>query len=448
MENTAIGFKRKAYDRMLQWKKERKGTTALLIQGARRIGKSTIAEEFAQREYKSYLLIDFSIAPAEVYELFNDLSDLNYIFFQLQLIYRAQLIERESVIVFDEVQMCPKARQAIKHLVKDHRYDYIETGSLISVRKNSVDIVIPSEETKLDMFPMDYEEFKWAIGDEATIPLLRTAFERKMPLGEKVHRRMMRDFRLYMLIGGMPQAVAKYIQTNNMQAVDAVKRDILTLYEEDFNKIDASNRASAMFESIPAQLSKNASRFQASTAIEGERIDRLSTVLKSMEDSMVINIAYHSNDPNVGLALTKDNDRFKMYLGDTGLFITQIFRDKDFTENIIYNKLLSDKLSTNLGYIYENMIAQMLRATGKKLYYHTIPTDDGKKYYEIDFLTADGHKVSPIEVKSSGYRTHASLDAFGKKFAERIESKYLIYTKDLQRSADVDYVPVYMTMFL
>lgn len=448
METTAITFKRKAYDRMLHWKKERKGTTALLIQGARRIGKSTLAEEFAQREYKSYLLIDFSIAPAEVYELFNDLSDLNYIFFQLQLIYRAQLIERESVIVFDEVQMCPKARQAIKHLVKDHRYDYIETGSLISVRKNSVEIVIPSEETKLDMFPMDYEEFKWAIGDEATIPLLRTAFERKMPLGEKVHRRMMRDFRLYMLIGGMPQAVARYIQTNNMQEVDAVKRDILSLYEEDFDKIDSSNRASAMLKSIPAQLSKNASRFQASTAIEGEKIDRLSAVLKAMEDSMVVNIAYHSNDPNVGLALTKDNDRFKMYLGDTGLFITQIFRDKDFTENIIYNKLLSDKLSTNLGYVYENMIAQMLRATGKKLYYHTIPTDGGKKYYEIDFLMADGHKVSPIEVKSSGYRTHASLDAFCTKFTERIESKYLIYTKDLQRAGDADYVPVYMTMFL
>jgi len=448
MAEETIIFKRKAYNRMLQWKKERAGATALLIQGARRIGKSTLAEEFAKNEYKSHLLIDFSVAPAEVFELFNDISDLNYIFFRLQLIYKIQLYERESAVIFDEVQKCPLARQAIKHLVKDHRYDYIETGSLISVRKSSVDIVIPSEETKIDMFPMDYEEFKWALGDTVTIPLLHTAFDRRMALGDSIHRRMMRDFRLYMLIGGMPQAVAEYIKTNNMEAVDMVKRDIIALYEEDFNKIDDTERASAMFDAIPALLSKNSLRYKVSSAIPGEKPGRVESIIKMMENSMTVNVAYHANDPNAGLALTRDNEYFKMYVGDTGLFITLAFKDKDFTDNVIYNKLLNDKLSTNLGYVYENVIAQMLRATGKKLYYHTIPYGDGKKHYEVDFVIADGHKVSPVEVKSSGYKTHASLDEFCRKYSDRIQNKYLVYTKDLNRIGDVNYIPVYMAMFL
>ena len=448
MAEETIIFKRKAYNRMLQWKKERAGATALLIQGARRIGKSTLAEEFAKNEYKSHLLIDFSVAPAEVFELFNDISDLNYIFFRLQLIYKIQLYERESAVIFDEVQKCPLARQAIKHLVKDHRYDYIETGSLISVRKSSVDIVIPSEETKIDMFPMDYEEFKWALGDTVTIPLLHTAFDRRMALGDSIHRRMMRDFRLYMLIGGMPQAVAEYIKTNNMEAVDMVKRDIIALYEEDFNKIDDTERASAMFDAIPALLSKNSLRYKVSSAIPGEKPGRVESIIKMMENSMTVNVAYHANDPNAGLALTRDNEYFKMYVGDTGLFITLAFKDKDFTDNVIYNKLLNDKLSTNLGYVYENVIAQILRATGKKLYYHTIPHSDGKKHYEVDFVIADGHKVSPVEVKSSGYKTHASLDEFCRKYSDRIQNKYLVYTKDLNRIGDVNYIPVYMAMFL
>ena len=448
MAEETIIFKRKAYNRMLQWKKERAGATALLIQGARRIGKSTLAEEFAKNEYKSHLLIDFSVAPAEVFELFNDISDLNYIFFRLQLIYKIQLYERESAVIFDEVQKCPLARQAIKHLVKDHRYDYIEAGSLISVRKSSVDIVIPSEETKIDMFPMDYEEFKWALGDTVTIPLLHTAFDKRMALGDSIHRRMMRDFRLYMLIGGMPQAVAEYIKTNNMEAVDMVKRDIIALYEEDFNKIDDTERASAMFDAIPALLSKNSLRYKVSSAIPGEKPGRVESIMKMMENSMTVNVAYHANDPNAGLALTRDNEYFKMYVGDTGLFITLAFKDKDFTDNVIYNKLLNDKLSTNLGYVYENVIAQILRATGKKLYYHTIPYGDGKKHYEVDFVIADGHKVSPVEVKSSGYKTHASLDEFCRKYSDRIQSKYIVYTKDLNRIGDVNYIPVYMAMFL
>jgi len=433
---------------MLRWKSERNGDTALLIQGARRIGKSTIVEDFARREYKSYILIDFSKVSKEVNDLFNDISDLNYLFLRLQFIYQVQLYERESVIIFDEVQLQPLARQAIKHLVKDHRYDYIETGSLISVRSKSRDIVIPSEETKVNMYPMDYEEFRWALGDTATVPLLRTAFEKKLPLGNAVHRKLMRDFRLYMLVGGMPQAVSAYIITNNFTAVDLAKRDIIALYEEDFGKIDDSGRAKAMYDAIPAQLSKNALRYQIGKAVNNEKVERMVNVVKEMEDSMTVNVAYHSDDPNAGLALTKNEEYFKMYASDTGLFVTLAFKDRDITENIIYDKLLNDKLSTNLGYVYENVIAQMLRTAGKNLFYHTIPYSEGKKYYEIDFVIPDKHKISPIEVKSSGYKTHRSLDEFCSKFPDRIMNKYLIYTKDYRRENGIEYIPVYMTMFL
>lgn len=448
MANDMIYFKRKVYDSMLKWKEERNGNTALLLQGARRIGKSTIAEEFARREYKSYILIDFSKASKEVIDLFNDISDLNFLFLRLQFIYQTQLYERESVIIFDEVQLQPLARQAIKHLVKDNRYDYIETGSLISVRSKSSDIIIPSEETKINMYPMDYEEFRWALGDTTTIALLRNAFEKKISLGEAVHRKLMRDFRLYMLVGGMPQAVASYIKTNNFSEVDLVKRDIISLYEEDFGKIDNTGKAKAMYDAIPSQLSKNAARYQVGKTANKQKVDRIINIIKDMEDSMTTNIAFHSDDPNIGLALTKDEEYFKMYCSDTGLFVTLVFKDSDITENVIYNKLLNDKLSTNLGYVYENMIAQMLKATGKELFYHTIPYAEGKKYYEIDFLISDKHKISPIEVKSSGYKTHKSLDEFCKKYSERVMNKYVIYTKDYKRENGVEYIPVYMTMFL
>ena len=448
MEDGVIYYKRKLYNTMLKWKSERNGDTALLIQGARRVGKSTIAEEFARNEYKSYILIDFSKVSKEVSDLFNDISDLNYLFIRLQFIYQIPLYERESVIIFDEVQLQPLARQAIKHLVKDHRYDYIETGSLISVRSRSRDILVPSEETKVDMYPMDYEEFRWTLGDTTTIPLLRTAFEKKMPLGDAVHRKLMRDFRLYMLVGGMPQAVSAYIRTNNFTAVDQAKRDIIALYEEDFGKIDDSGRAKALYDAIPSQLSRNAMRYQVGRAIDKERVDRLENIVKVMDDSMTVNVAYHSDDPNVGLALTKNKEYFKMYASDTGLFVTLAFKDSDITENVIYDKLLNDKLSTNVGYVYENVIAQMLRATGKNLFYHTIPYAEGKKYYEIDFVIPDKHKISPIEVKSSGYKAHKSLDEFCSKFSDRIMNRYLIYTKDYKRENGVEYVPVYMTMFL
>ena len=362
MTNRRI-FKRKIYDQMVEWKQQRDGKTALLIKGARRVGKSTIVEQFARHEYDSYMLIDFSRASQEVKSLFNDLMDLDYIFLRLQAIYNVVLKERRSVIVFDEVQNCPLARQAIKHLVKDHRYDYIETGSLISIRKNTEGIIIPSEETRIDMYPMDYEEFRWALGDMVSIPLLRKFFDRQMPLKE-AFRKAMRDFRLYMLIGGMPQAVNEYLDTNNLSMVDKVKREIVELYIDDFLKIDPSGRASLLFQAIPSELSKNASRYQVSSVLSDSDRKNLSEVLMAMKDSMVVNIAYHANDPSVGFPLNSDIDQFKMFVGDTGLFVTLAFWDKDITENVIYQKLLSDKLSANLGYVYENIVAQILIASG------------------------------------------------------------------------------------
>ena len=446
MAHTRV-FKRKIYDRMLQWKQERDGKTALLVKGARRVGKSTIVEEFAKNEYDSYILIDFSSASEEVISLFNDLMNLDYIFLRLQAIYNVVLNSRRSVIVFDEVQKCPMARQAIKHLVKDHRYDYIETGSLISIRKNTENIIIPSEETRIEMFPMDYEEFLWATGDTATIPLLRQFFDKQMPLGQAL-RKCMRDFRLYMLIGGMPQAVNEYLDTNNLSKVDTIKREIIELYFDDFLKIDPSGRASQLFRAIPSELSKNASRYQVGSVLSDSERKNILEVLRAMKDSMVVNFSYHANDPNVGLSLNSDEDRYKMFVGDTGLFITLAFWDKDITENIIYQKLLSDKLSANLGYVYENVVAQMLVSTGNKLFYHGWPTENGKHNYEVDFLLSRGSKLWPIEVKSSGYNTHASLDNFCKKYSSRISNRYLIYTKDLKKDGTSILLPAPMTIFL
>ncbi len=441
-------FERKIYQKMLDWKKDSNGKTALLIKGARRVGKSTIAEEFAQKEYSSYILIDFSIAPKEVHDLFKDLFDLNYLFLRLQLIYHVNLENRKSVIIFDEVQREPLARQAIKHLVKDGRYDYIETGSLLSTKKNVENIIIPSEETRLEMVPMDYEEFRWALGDKATIPMLRTAFENKMSLGDDVNRRLMRDFRLYMLVGGMPQAVNEYIDTNNFSKVDKVKRSILELYQDDFRKIDSTGRASLMFFAIPSELAKNASRYQISSVIPNEKQSRVLGIVADMKDSLTVNIAYHANDPSAGMSLHEDINKYKMFVGDTGLFTTLAFMDKDFTENIIYEKLLSDKLDTDLGYLYENMVAQMLYSNGNKLFYYTFPKENSSHNYEIDFLIAKRNKVCPIEVKSSGYKTHASIDAFASKFSSKTGQRYLVYTKDLRKEGEFLCIPIYMTMFL
>ena len=441
-------FQRKIYSKMLEWKEQSGGKTALLIEGARRIGKSTVVEGFAQKEYQSYVLIDFSRASQETRQLFEDVSDLNYLFLQLQLQYKTDLHTRNSVIIFDEVQLCPKARQAIKALVEDGRYDFIETGSLISIKKNVQDILIPSEERKINMYPMDYEEFLWALGDDTTFSLLKKCFETNQPLGDALNRRQLRQFRLYMLVGGMPQAVVAYIETNSFRKVDEVKRDIISLYENDFAKIDPTGRLAMLYDAIPAQLNKNASRYQSSAVLNGERPDKILELIAELKDSRTALVSYHANDPNAGLSNTKDLSKFKLFLSDTGLFVTLMFKDKDFVENEIYEKLLSDKLSVNLGYLYENIVAQCLTASGNELFYHTIMNERSKHNYEIDFLLTIKNKVIPLEVKSSGYKTHKSLDVFTGKYSDRIARRYIVYTKDLCKEQDIFCVPVYMVPFL
>lgn len=439
-------FKRKLYDRLLEWKRVQNGKSAILIEGARRVGKSTLVEQFAKNEYESYILIDFNEASDEVKSLFSNLMNKDFIFLQLQAIYNVVLKERKSVIIFDEVQKCPPARQAIKYLVKDGRYDYIETGSLISIKKNTKNITIPSEEERVTLYPMDFEEFRWAVGDEATVPLLRTFYDRQLPL-DKAHRDKMRDFRLYMLVGGMPQAVNEYIETNNFSMVDHVKRGIIKVYQEDFQKLDETGRLETLFMEIPSQLSRASNRYKPYTVLGDVNDEKLVELLKDLEDSKTALFSYHSNDPNVGMSLTKDRSKFKIFCADTGVFVTLAFWDKDHTENIIYQKLLNDKLSTNLGYVYENMIAQALATTGNKLFYYTWPKDE-THYYEIDFLLSRGSKLFPIEVKSSGYKSHASLDAFCHKYSHIVGCRYLIYTKDLKKDHETILLPVYMTPFL
>lgn len=436
-------FKRKAYKKLLEWKQKRNGSTAILIEGARRVGKSTLVETFASNEYESHILIDFNKASKEVKLLFDDLMNLDFLFMQLQAHYNVILKNRKSVIIFDEVQQCPQARQAIKYLVADGRYDYIETGSLISIKKNTKNITIPSEEERITLYPMDYEEFRWALGDESTMPLLGSFYERHLPLGS-AHRAKMRDLRLYMLVGGMPQAVNAYLETNNLSIVDEVKRGIIKLYQDDFQKLDSSGRLETLFMEIPSQLSQNTNRYRPYSAIGEVNSDKMIEFLRSLEDSKTVLISYHSNDPNVGMSLTKDISKYKLFCADTGLFVTLAFWDKDFTENIIYQKLLSDKLSANLGYIYENLVAQMLSASGNKLFYYTWPKDSTHNY-EIDFLVSRGSKLHPIEVKSSGYRRHASLDAFCLKYSGLVDKRYLIYTKDFCKDGETILLPVYMT---
>jgi hypothetical protein len=439
-------FKRKVYDRLLEWKQRSNGRTTVLVQGARRVGKSTIVEEFARKEYKSYILIDFSKASAEIKGLFDDLMDLNFLFLRLQAVYQVTLHQGESVLVFDEVQCCPRARQAIKHLVADGRYHYIETGSLISIKQNTKDIIIPSEEERIDMFPLDFEEFLWAIGDDVSFPLLRQFYERKMPLGP-AHRSKEKDLRIYMLVGGMPQAVQEYLSTNNLSMVDRVKRSIIQLYYDDFMKIDPSGRLGKLFLAIPGQLSKNNSRYVASDVLGNVDSSVRFELLANLEDSKTVLVSYHADDPNIGMSLTRDLNRFKIFLADTGLFVTLAFWDKSYAENVVYQKLLLDKLEVNMGYIYENLVAQMLAASGYRLFYYTFPKDT-KHNYEIDFLLSLGSKIAPIEVKSSGYKTHASLDAFCQKFSSRINARYLVYTKDYGHDGETLHIPFYMVPML
>ena len=446
METTV--FKRKIYNEILEWKNNRSDKYALLIRGSRRVGKSTIVEEFASKEFKSYILLDFARTSKDINSLFEDMYNLDFFFLQLQQLTGVRLYEQESVIIFDEVQLLPKARQAIKYLVADGRYKYIETGSLLSIRKNTKDILIPSEEHKIDMYPMDFEEFLWAIRDEVTADTIRILLENKRPAGNAMHRSLMRIFRLYMLVGGMPQAVETYVADNNLQAVDEAKREIIDLYEEDFTKIDGTGLAGDIYDAIPASLSGNASRYVLANARTGIKSEQMKDLIPDMLSSYTVLIAYHANNPSVGMPLEKDAGRYKLFTSDVGLFVTLAFRDKKYTENVIYNKLLSDKLEANLGYVYENAVAQMLTAKGNKLFYYTMGSETSNHLHEIDFLISIGDKICPVEVKSENYRNHKSLDNFCRKFSSRIRDKYVVHTKDYKWENGINYIPVYMVPFL
>lgn len=439
-------FKRKAYDKLLEWKHNYSDRYAVLLEGARRVGKSTIAENFAKNEYKSYILIDFSKTTNNILECFDDIGNLNIFFLRLQAETGITLYEHESLIIFDEVQLFPKARQAIKHLVADGRYSYLETGSLISIKKNVKDILIPSEEMKIQIYPMDYEEFCTATG--SNYELLKDIYNMGKAIGQATNRKLMRDLRIYMAVGGMPQAVEAYVNGKNFSEIDMVKRQIINLYEEDFKKIDASGRLSAMYHSIPAQLAKDTKKYRITTAIGKKNNVRSEELLYELIDSKTVLPCFNTTDPKVSLADTKDFDSYKLYIADTGLFVTLMFIDRPATENEIYAKLLSDKLPINLGYLYENLMAQMIAASGRELYYHTWNKKGSSHYYEVDFLVSDGSKIKVFEVKSSGIGKHESINEFCKKYSNIVNKSYLISQKDIGKENSLLFRPFYLVPFV
>ena len=428
-------FKRKAYDQLLEWKTKYNGRYAALIEGARRVGKSTIAEEFAKNEYESYIKIDFANPKKEEIEAFDDISDLNRFFLVLQTIKGTVLRERKSIILFDEIQLFPKARQAIKYLVQDGRYDYIETGSLISIRKNVRNILIPSEEHKIKMHPMDFEEFISATCGDSYYDLLRQNFESGKPLGNAL-RHVMDSFRTYMAVGGMPQAVDCFINTNNFQETDDVKRKIISLYDDDFLKIDSSGTISDLFKSVPSQLFTGKKRFSLSLGKGKPKSEKDASRLFEMINSNVIMPCYDVSDPDISLNQSKMNDKFKLYLADTGLFVTMLFGASDMAQPDIYKKLVSNRISANLGPLYENVIAQTIVANGYELFYHTWRKENSTHSYEIDFLLPSKSKLVAIEAKSSSIRNHESISLFQKKYPKRISERYIVSSADFQTTED------------
>lgn len=439
-------FKRKAYNKLLEWKNLYSDKYAVLLEGARRVGKSTIAENFAKNEYKSYILIDFSKTTSNILECFDDIGNLNIFFLRLQAETGITLYEHESLIIFDEVQLFPKARQAIKHLVFDGRYNYLETGSLISIKKNVKDILIPSEEMRIQVYPMDYQEFCDATG--SNYELLHEIYNCGTAIGQATNRKLMRDLRIYMAVGGMPQAVEAYVDGKNFSEIDMVKRQIVSLYEEDFKKIDDSGRISALYHSIPAQLAKDTRKYRITTAIGKKNNTKAEELLYELIDSKTVLPCYNSTNPRVSLTNTKDFNSYKLYLSDTGLFVTLLFIDRPVTENDIYAKLLSDKLPANLGYLYENLVAQMIAASGRELFYHTWEKNGSTHYYEVDFLISEGSKINAFEIKSSGTGKHESIKEFSKKYSQNVNKVYLISQKDVGREENLLLKPFYFIPFL
>ena len=447
-------FKRKIYSDLLKWKEESEGTSALLIEGARRIGKSTVVEEFAKNEYKDYVIIDFSIAEQALKDNFDNIGNMDTFFRNLFIIVGKTLPQRESVIIFDEVQLFPKARQAIKHLVKDGRFDYIETGSLISINKNVKDILIPSEEESIQMYPMDFEEFLWAIGNHLYADVIREAYYSRKPLGADNHRRIMQTFRNYLVVGGMPQAVSAYVDGKDFVSIDRVKRNILKLYIKDLQKHDEddSDRASAVFKSLPEQLSNHNHIFKFSTIDANARSRNCRSAIDFLDQSMIVNNCINVTQPEVALELYADRSRFKMFMGDTGLLVTYILQNSKETPERLYRSLILDDIDINQGMIFENMVAQMLKVLGYDLYFHEYDykaaDNESEKHYEIDFLLVKGKRIVPIEVKSSDYKNHKSFDYFKEKYQLKMNERYIIYTKDMEWKDDILFMPIYMKMCL
>ena len=450
-------MRRKIYTELLKWKEEEAGRTALLIDGARRVGKSYIVENFAKQEYKSYIIIDFNRVNQEVTELFeNYLNDLDLFFMYLSNYYNVKLYERDTLIIFDEVQLFPRARAAIKYLVADGRYDYIETGSLMSIKKNVKDIVIPSEERHLRMYPLDFEEFLWALDNESLMDFIKVFFEKKKPLGAALHRKAMDYFRQYMIVGGMPQAVERYVETKDFERVDRVKRDILELYRADIVKHAQGYemKVEQIFDDIPAQLQKHDKKFKLSSLKKEARFRDYEDAIFWLSDAMIVNVCYNSTAPNIGLKLNMDRVTMKCYMADTGLLISHAFDENGIVSEEIYKKLLFDKLEVNKGMIMENIVAQMLVASGHKLYFYNNPSrDDASLRMEIDFLIAKSkitskHNISPIEVKSGGKYTLTSLKKCREKYTERLDTLYVLHKNDLKVEEGIVYLPLYMTPLL
>ena len=445
-------LKRKIYNELVMWKKESNGATAMMIDGARRVGKSFIAEEFAKNEYKSYILIDFGKAPKDVLDLFdNDSWNLDLFFAKLSVFYSTVLHKRESIIIFDEVQQYPRARQLIKYLVEDGRYDYLETGSLIRLKKNVQDIIIPSEEEHIEMFPLDFEEFLWSMGDEVTYPLIKQCFETKTPLGAAIHRKIMNDFRQYILVGGMPQSVLAYNDGKNFEASDIAKRRILKLYRDDVVKFAEGyeDKVFAVFDGIPGQLSKNEKKYKLSSISKSARFRNYEKSFIWLREAMVVNTCFNTTDPHVGLALSSDNATQKCYMADTGLLVTHTFKDEKYTDNELYKGILFDRLNINEGMLMENVVAQMLRLHRERLYFYSrCDSQNRENHMEIDFVISEGKKIAPIEVKSGDYKSHSSIDKFRKKFSSVVGNAYIFYTKDVMIKDGIIHLPLYMAELL
>ena len=450
-------MKRKIYNKLLNWKKESNGEYALLIDGARRVGKSYIVRQFAEKEYSSYVILDFNLVSKSIKDLFeNDLDNLDRFFMYLSNYTGKTLYTRDTLIVFDEVQQYPKARAAIKYLVKDGRYDYIETGSLISIKKNVEGIVIPSEEEHIKMFPMDFEEFLWAMGEEMLMPFIKDCFKSKKPMGQLMHRRAMDYFRLYMIVGGMPQAVEKYVETRDFSKVDKLKRRILDLYHSDISKFAKGydTKVKSIFEEIPSQLQKHEKKFRLSALKEGARARDYETAFFWLDDAMIINSCYNTTEPNIGLNLNKDTNTMKCYMADTGLLISHAFDTNEIVSEDLYRKILLDKLEMNSGMIIENIVAQMLRTAGHKLFFYSNSSmTDRDSRMEIDFLIGKGkitarHNISPIEVKSSARYTLTSLKKCIAKYGSYLSTAYVIHPADLKEEDNIIYLPLYMCPLL